>query len=117
MVYWKTVSDICLVTLTFAVLANYLIQRTEYFESYIDYKMSKCLTNDAKIEQLEKWDANNKYEAAPLRSQASWNLYWFMYRERTYQKFQHIFHCDYVPPHLRYKKIVLTEGGKYLTFS
>ncbi|EFO96813.1 hypothetical protein GCK72_022118 [Caenorhabditis remanei] len=117
MVNWKTISDCCFIAFSAVVLTNYLIQRTEYMESYVEYKMGLCRTDAERIAQLEKWDANHKFETPPFRSWEAWSTFWMIYREKAYREYRHLFNDDYIPPHLRENKIVLTEGGKFLFFA
>ncbi|PIC15276.1 hypothetical protein B9Z55_022316 [Caenorhabditis nigoni] len=116
MFFVKNFSDLFLIIFTAVVLTNYLIQRTEYMESYVEYRMLLCSTNEQKIEQLEKWDSDPKFDIPPFRSRESWNTFWLMYKGKAYHKYRHLFSDDYILPHLRENKIALTDGGKYIIF-
>uniref|UniRef100_A0A1I7T1Y8 Methyltranfer_dom domain-containing protein n=1 Tax=Caenorhabditis tropicalis TaxID=1561998 RepID=A0A1I7T1Y8_9PELO len=116
MVSWKTISDCALVVFSCIVLLRYLIQRAEYMESYFEYKMDLCVTDAQKIAQLENWDADSKFDPPPFKTHEEWDAFWTIHREKAFYKYRHIFADNYVPPYLRENKIILTGGGKYMTF-
>ncbi|CAI2355648.1 unnamed protein product [Caenorhabditis sp. 36 PRJEB53466] len=117
MVSFKKVADKVLIAIHCVVLGAYLIKKVDYMEFYFDLKMHQCHTDQAKIEQLEKWDDNHKFDIPPGISQEEWRTFWFMFRETAYLKYNFLFDETYTPPALRNDLIVLTDGGHTIMVS